>query len=308
MPGKKGISGLDVTERTEKPASVKGPAVEDLTAKYVSQYFGRELLKHLGITKRIRGIAPTESVRLEVRQMYEDFNFEMEDGEWLHLEFESDGITVEDMRRFREYEAATSRTHRVPVVTWVVCSAKTEKSMESIREGINTYRVRVFRFKNRKAEDMFERLRGKTVGKRTQEDLLEVALAPLYGGKMAQKERIQEGLTLIREGCPGMTEEKVRQMTAVLYFLATKFLKEKELEAVKMMVGMNAFGKLYYDDGVRDGMESGRQEGFTRAFCLMVRDGLLSLEDAAKRTDMSVEDFREKMQEQPEAEQETASV
>ena len=79
-----------------------------------------------------------------------------------------------------------------------------------------------------------------------------------------------------------------------------------------MMVGMNAFGKLYYDDGVRDGMESGRQtgrqEGFTRAFCLMVKQGLLSLEDAAKQTDMSVEDFREKMQEQPEAEQETASV
>ena len=71
-----------------------------------------------------------------------------------------------------------------------------------------------------------------------------------------------------------------------------------------MMVGMNAFGKLYYDDGVRDG----KAAGFTQAFCLMVRDGLLSLEDAAKRTDMSVEDFREKMQEQPEEEQETTAI
>ena len=84
------------------PRKQKISAVEDLAEKYASQYFGRELLDYFGIAKKIRRAAPTEFVRLEVKQMYEDFNFEMEDGEWLHLEFESDRITREDMRRFRE--------------------------------------------------------------------------------------------------------------------------------------------------------------------------------------------------------------
>ena len=41
----------------------------------------------------------------------------------LHLEFESDSVTREDLRRFREYEAATSRTFQVAVITYVICSS-----------------------------------------------------------------------------------------------------------------------------------------------------------------------------------------
>ena len=291
------------------PRKQKISAVEDLAEKYASQYFGRELLDYFGIEKKIRRAAPTEFVRLEVKQMYEDFNFEMEDGEWLHLEFESDRITREDMRRFREYEAVTSRAHRVPVVTYVICSANIKKPMENIREGINIYRVKTFRFRNGNAERLFERLQKKKPEERTQEDLLEAVFSPLYGGKMAQKERIRAGMALIREGCPGLNEERSRQMTAVLYFLATKFLEEKEMDELKKTIGMNPLGKLYYDDGIRDGKEAGRQlgmqegiqigdkTGFIRAFCLMVKEGIVGLEEAAKQTNLSVEEFREKLQE-----------
>ena len=34
----------------------------------------------------------------------------------IHLEFESDAVTDDDLRRFREYEAATSRTFHVAVI------------------------------------------------------------------------------------------------------------------------------------------------------------------------------------------------
>lgn len=76
--------------------------------KTAAQYFGEELLPLLGITAEVRYAAPTENVRLEARQMYQDFNYITSGGTWIHLEFESDSVTREDLRRFREYEAATS--------------------------------------------------------------------------------------------------------------------------------------------------------------------------------------------------------
>lgn len=45
--------------------------------------------------------------------MYEDYNFIMKDNRWYHLEFESDSITKDDLKRFREYEAIISRTYGV---------------------------------------------------------------------------------------------------------------------------------------------------------------------------------------------------
>ena len=56
--------------------------------------------------------------------MYEDFLYEMENGMYYHFEFESDSISTEDFRRFREYEASTARIYKAPVVTYVICSSE----------------------------------------------------------------------------------------------------------------------------------------------------------------------------------------
>ena len=44
------------------------------------------------------------------------------------------------------------------------------------------------------------------------------------------------------------------------------------------------------------GRQEGRQEGIFEAFCLLIKDGLLQIEEAAKRSHMSVEDFRARME------------
>ena len=53
----------------------------------------------LGIRGEVENIAPTETVKLETRQFYQDFNYAMKEGNWVHLEFESDEITREDLKR-----------------------------------------------------------------------------------------------------------------------------------------------------------------------------------------------------------------
>lgn len=158
---------------------------EDLALKTAAQYFGEELMPLMGISGAIALIAPTESVKLEARQMYQDFNYVMADNGWVHLEFESDSITLEDLRRFREYEAATSRAHKVAVTTCVICSSRVERLKTELTEGINVYRVRAIRMQDQDADHVFSQLKEKQErGEKLQKaDLVPLLLTPLMSGR-----------------------------------------------------------------------------------------------------------------------------
>ncbi len=54
--------------------------LEDRALKAAAQFMGQELFPFLGIEGTMKRIAPTEQVHMEIRDLMEDFNFEMEDG------------------------------------------------------------------------------------------------------------------------------------------------------------------------------------------------------------------------------------
>ena len=142
----------------------------------------------LGVKKPVKGIAPTELVHLETRKMYQDFNYEMENGWWYHIEFESDPLTKADLRRFRKYEAATSRTYGVEVLTCVICTANRKHILTEITEGINTYRVKLIQMKKKDGDKILRKIQKKKKLKR--KDLIPVLLSPLMCGKSEIKTRI----------------------------------------------------------------------------------------------------------------------
>ena len=247
---------------------------EDLALKTAAQFFGGELLPLLGVKGVIKYIAPTEAVKLESRQMFRDFNYAMEDGSWVHLEFESDSLTTKDLRRFREYEAAVSRTFGVAVVTYVICSSQVKRLKSELTEGINTYRVKVIRLKNRNSDLLFERLKKKkALGEPlTKEDLTPLLLAPLMSGSMDIEERITESITMIQEAGAALSELEMEKMQAVLYVLADKFLSGDGINRVKERIAMTKLGQMIFDDGVKKGLEQGieqtveilMEEGFSK--------------------------------------------
>ena len=151
-------------------------------------------------------------------------------GSWVHLEFESDSLTTKDLRRFREYEAAVSRTFGVAVVTYVICSSQVKRLKSELTEGSNTYRVKVIRLKNRNSDLLFERLKKKkALGEPlTKEDLTPLLLAPLMSGSMDIEERITESITMIQEAGAALSELEMEKMQAVLYVLADKFLSGEQ--------------------------------------------------------------------------------
>ena len=81
---------------------------EDAALKTVMQFFAEDVLPFLHISGKVIGFAPTELVRLDIQKFFQDFNLIMEDTSWKHFEFQSTDNGIEDLKRFRVYEAVTS--------------------------------------------------------------------------------------------------------------------------------------------------------------------------------------------------------
>ena len=243
-----------------------GPAhSEDLALKSAAAYFGDELIHWLGIRERALRAVPTEMVELETRHMYEDFLYEMENGMYYHFEFESDSISIEDLRRFREYEASTARIYKAPVVTYVICSSEVKNLRDSITEGINTYRVSLIRLKDENGDRLLEQLAEKTAGNLTREDIIPLLFSPLMGGRFRQKERILRCIEVLKNAETIFPQNDIRKMEAILYTFAVKFLDDDELKSIKEAVAMTKLGQMIWNDALEKGREEGEKIGQERA-------------------------------------------
>ena len=227
---------------------------EDRALKVAAQFMGKELLPFLGVKCAIKRVAPTEQIYLQTEAFSEDFNYELLEGGLLHLEFESDDITKEDLRRFRVYEALLSYQYKTAVTTCVICTAAAKNIPNELKEGINSYRVQIVRLKNWNADEIISALEVKQRNMSLErEELLRLILTPLMGGKMPQPERIRRSFQLLRE------EQKIRktsglsQMQAVLYALAEKFLSVGEMQKIKEEIHMTRLGQMIFDDGLEEG-------------------------------------------------------
>ena len=182
----------------------------------------------------------------------------MEDGKILHLEFESDNITKDDLRRFRVYEAILSYQYKREVITCVLCTANVRKRVDRLTNGRSCYRVRVICLKEWDADGLIRELEEKQKVKRLdREELLKVILTPLMSGELSQPERIRRILCLLRGEQENQEKTELLKMQAVLYTLAEKFLQKEELEKIKEEIHMTRLGQMIFDDGEKKGRENG---------------------------------------------------
>ena len=260
MPPETEVLLQDKNKRKDGPAHS-----EDLALKSAAAYFGDELIHWLGIRERALRAVPTEMVELETRHMYEDFLYEMENGMYYHFEFESDSISIEDLRRFREYEASTARIYKAPVVTYVICSSEVKNLRDSITEGINTYRVSLIRLKDENGDRLLEQLAEKTAGNLTREDIIPLLFSPLMGGRFRQKERILRCIEVLKNAETIFPQNDIRKMEAILYTFAVKFLDDDELKSIKEAVAMTKLGQMIWNDALEKGREEGEKIGQERA-------------------------------------------
>ncbi len=227
---------------------------EDHALKVTAQFFQDEIMPALNIEGKVVGVLPTEEIYLELKKGAEDFNYLMSDDSIKHFEFQSTNGGVEDLKRFRVYEAQLSYKHKKPVTTYVLFSGKIKNPMTEFTEGINTYRIHPIIMQDRNADEVIAQLQKKVeAGEEiTKADLLPLVLSPLMGGEMSHKERVTAAYDITRK-VTGVDAEVIRKVEAVIYIMADKFLDSAEMEQLKKEIKMTRLGKMLYDDGMAEG-------------------------------------------------------
>lgn len=248
---------------------------EDRGMKYAGLHFGKEIMPCLGLAEPLR-VAPTEIIELEIRQMYEDFNYEMPDSSWAHFEFQSHDGGVEDLKRFRQYEANVSSAYGVVVVTYVVYTGNVKNPVTSITEGINTYRIVPILMGEKDGDQVIKTVREKLKAARriTKQDLVPLVMTPLMSGKDSIAVRMKEILTLLSECEKKVNEEldqeDIKKLEAIVYAFANKFLNPAELEEVVEVLKMSILGQRIFEDGVEKGIEKGIERGMEKSMTKIV--------------------------------------
>lgn len=229
--------------------------LEDKVMKTAVQYFGEDLLPYLGIKGTFVRPAPTEHIHLDARRLEDDFNFEMSDGSYKHLEFESDQITVIDLRRFREYEAFLGMSCNAPVSTVVICTANVKNPRTELVNGDSVYKIQVICLKDKDGDKIIRLLeKRRAKGKRiSQKRLIPLLLTPLMSGESSISDRIDRGLDLLRCEEADIEKQTRRKMETILYALAVKLLNGDSLEHVKEKFAMTLLGEMLVADGERKG-------------------------------------------------------
>lgn len=234
---------------------------EDAALKTSMQFFADELLPYLGIEGKVISFAPTELVHLEIKKLYQDFNLVMEDGAWKHFEFQSTNEGIDGLKRFRTYEAMTSYQHKVAVTTYVLYSGTIKNPMTEFTEGINTYRVYPIIMQHRDGDklirELLEKVESGTVLEK--EDLVPLALCPLMGGTLSQKQRIWSALTITRNA-RAVDAQIVEKIEAVIYAMAEKFLNPDDKKLLREVVKMTELGQMLVNDGIEQGIEKTRMD------------------------------------------------
>ena len=195
---------------------------EDLALKTAMQYFGEEILPFLGIEGTISMAVPTESVRLEMKQMFEDYNYLMEGPRLAHFEFQSRDEGIPGLKRFRVYEAYTSVQFNMPVVTYVVYSGNVIDPVTSITEGVNTYQIIPILLNDKNADKIIEESLAKSdAGRRlSKEELVALSLTPLMGGTLTQMERIESSFRIVQKQREAfdIIHREIHSIQAILYY------------------------------------------------------------------------------------------
>ena len=233
---------------------------EDAVMKMGFDYFRDTILKTLNIHYEFVDSKPTEAIEIHIDNLYMDYNFLTTEDVIIHIEFQTteDHVT-DDLMRFHVYEAILMRKEKKKVITYVIYSGGIKKVKTKLDCGIYTYQVNPVYLTGHDADEIFQSVKAKIEAGEplSEDDFANLTLTPLMTSKMCRKDVIKEAIQIVKQE-KQLTAEKTM---AMLYTLADKFLSAGELNEIKEVLAMTRIGQMLYDDGVKKGMERGREEG-----------------------------------------------
>lgn len=231
---------------------------EDLIMKKAMDVFAEEGLKFFGIDKKVKDSSSTEIVVLEAKNLHMDYTFLMEDDTYIHVEFQTTDKGKDDLRRFRAYESLLSFQTGKDVVTYVVYSNGIQNTNGVLQTGINQYNVKAISMYDRDGDIVIQEVEEKLNNniEVTKQDLIALTFTPIMSGKLSKLDKIIKSIRLVKK----IDNEYRYDVESMLYAFADKFLERKDLEKVKEEISMTKLGEMLVEDGIKKGIEKGREE------------------------------------------------
>ncbi|KEI06583.1 hypothetical protein Z957_12000 [Clostridium sp. K25] len=257
---------------------------EDLIMKRAMDLFAEEGLKFFGINKKVKELGPTELVVLETKNMFMDYTFLMEDDTFIHFEFQTTNKGKTDLRRFRAYEALLSHQTGKDVITYVIYSGNIKKPENTLKTGINEYKVNAISMASKDGDKMYNDIvdkikRGLEI---TKQDIISLTFTPIMGGKISTVDKILNAINIVKD----IKKDYKNDVESILYAFANKFLSGKDLEKVKEELKMTELGKNLIDEGKNEGKKEKTLEIVKKA----IKKGLDN-QTIKELTDLDIEEI-----------------
>lgn len=256
---------------------------EDIIMKRAITIFAEEAVAYFGEPKKVKEIAQTEQVILDMKDMRMDYVFLMEDDTYTHFEFQSTDKGILDLVRFNLYDVLLYQQTKKQVYTYVIYSGDIKEPLTSYSNGFNEYRVRAICLAHRDAAIVLNDIENKLLENKvlTDQEQLDLIFTPLMGGELSKEAKIIKAIQLSKD----YSMSKKADVQAMLYTFAHKFLKGKALENAKEVIKMTELGKMLHDEGVQEGIEKGKEDMVKE----LLKEALLTKEQIAKVAKLPLE-------------------
>lgn len=223
---------------------------EDMIMKRAMDIFAEEGLKFFGINKKVKEAGSTEIVVLEVKNMFMDYTFLMEDDSYIHFEFQTTNKGINDLRRFRAYEALLSLQTGKDVTTYVVYSGDIKQPLDCYETGINLYKIIPVSMANKDGDKIFSDIidKIKSGEEISKQDIIALTFTPIMAGVLNKGEKILNAIKLAKN----IDKQNRNDIEAILYAFASKFLEGKDLDMVREELKLTELGKSLKDEGKKE--------------------------------------------------------
>ncbi len=261
---------------------------EDMIMKRAMDIFAEDGLKFFGIDKKVKDTGSTEIVVLEIKNMFMDYTFLMEDDTYIHFEFQTTNKGVTDLRRFRTYEALLNMQTGKDVVTYVVYSGDIKNPLSGYESGINSYRVNAISMANKDGDKIFNDIidKMKSGEELSKQDIIALTFTPIMGGKLSKGDKIVNAIRVVKD----IDKDYRYDVESILYAFANKFLSGKDLEKVREEIKMTELGKSLIEEGIEKGKSEGKQENAIETAKRAIKKGM-SNDVISELTELSIEDI-----------------
>ncbi len=223
---------------------------EDIVWKNVFDLLSDGGLSFFGIKAKITAHAKTEYNVVEFQKKIDDRVYLLDDGTFLHLEFQSTSKSA-DIRRFMLSDAMLVNKENKSVRTIVIYTANIVEAENALVRGSLVYTVENFYMRNFDGDHTYAAIKAKVDRKEglTKQDLMGLVLIPLMRNSVDLETRIEQSIDLSKM----IDEEAQSQIIAMLYVFAEKFIADAErLLKVKEKISMMALGQMLVEDGRKE--------------------------------------------------------